>query len=60
MPGAHHEMAPTAAQVMNALLAEEVLDEKVAKTVPHASIGSAQKKSSNNPNNQKALIIQAN
>ncbi|KAG3082435.1 hypothetical protein PI125_g19946 [Phytophthora idaei] len=42
LPGAH-QLAPTAAQVMNALRADQDLDEKVAEELPHASIGSAKK-----------------
>ncbi|KAE9021521.1 hypothetical protein PR002_g12225 [Phytophthora rubi] len=56
VPGAH-QMAPTAAQVMNALRAEEDLDERVADELPEVSIGSAKKKSTNssgNPNSDKS------
>ncbi|KAE9336460.1 hypothetical protein PR003_g12498 [Phytophthora rubi] len=42
LPGVQ-QMTPNAAQVMNALLAEEDLDEKVAEEVPRASISSAKK-----------------
>ncbi|KAE8903035.1 hypothetical protein PF003_g13163 [Phytophthora fragariae] len=42
-----HQLAPTAAQVMNALRAEEDLDEKVAEEMPQASISLAKTKSSN-------------
>ncbi|EGZ07444.1 hypothetical protein PHYSODRAFT_410648, partial [Phytophthora sojae] len=49
LPGAQ-QMTPTAAQVMNALLAEEDLDEKVGEEMPR-SIGSA-KKAANNQGKQ--------
>ncbi|GMF40290.1 unnamed protein product [Phytophthora fragariaefolia] len=50
LPGAP-QMTPNAAQVMNALLAEEDLDEKVGEEVPRKSISSA-KKTSNNQTKQ--------
>ncbi|KAE8905209.1 hypothetical protein PF005_g29033 [Phytophthora fragariae] len=56
VPGAH-QMAPTAAQVMNALRADKDLDERVAGGLPEVSIGSAKKKSTNssgNPNSDKS------
>jgi hypothetical protein len=53
VPGTH-QMAPTAAQVMNALRAEEDLDERVAEELPQASIGSAKRKSVNSSGSQKA------
>ncbi|EGZ13665.1 hypothetical protein PHYSODRAFT_511204 [Phytophthora sojae] len=52
-----HQLAPTAAQVMNALRAEEDLDEKVAEEMPQSSISSAKKNSSNssgNPNSDNS------
>lgn len=42
LPGAQ-QMTPTVAQVMNALLAEEDLDEKVGEEMPRASVNSAKK-----------------
>ncbi|KAE8971212.1 hypothetical protein PR001_g26959 [Phytophthora rubi] len=56
VPGAH-QIVPTAAQAMNALRAEEDLDERVANEPPEVSIGSAKKKSANsswNPNPGKS------
>jgi hypothetical protein len=53
VPGAH-QMASTAAQVMNALRAEEDLDERVAEELPQASIGYAKRKSVNASGNQHA------
>ncbi|KAE9271180.1 hypothetical protein PF008_g30417 [Phytophthora fragariae] len=50
LPGAQ-QMTPTAAQVMNALLAEEDLDEKVGEEMPRSSISSA-KKTSNSQGKQ--------
>ncbi|KAE8997791.1 hypothetical protein PR001_g19493 [Phytophthora rubi] len=47
LPGTQ-QMTPNAAQVMNPLLAEEDLDEKVAEEVPRVSISSAKK----NPKSQ--------
>ncbi|KAE9317433.1 hypothetical protein PR003_g18478 [Phytophthora rubi] len=49
----HRELAPTAAQVMNALRAEEDLDEKIADEAPRSSINSTQKKP-NGTNNKSA------
>ncbi|POM62802.1 hypothetical protein PHPALM_27986 [Phytophthora palmivora] len=53
IPGAH-QMAPTSAQIMIALRAEEDLDERVAEEMPQSSIGSADKKSSNTPPHQNS------
>lgn len=53
VPGTH-QLAPTAAQVMNALRAEEDLDEKIAEEVPRSSISSAQKKSNGGNNGKSA------